>query len=334
MSIVLHAPGSTPPDGPVEGVVGIVVTYRPPPDFDRVLESIVSQVPLTIVVSNDDDPVFIERVRRWIADVSHDAGGRQHGSVSLLLNGQNRGLSVAFNQGVAVARSSGPRFVVLLDQDTHLHPGAVRTLADDYRELSVASSPGAVGCTNVEGVRVSGFPLGALDRVRRMYHLGPRAAGPAPPSGSVEERATMVNSGTMMATATLESVGLFDEDLFIDAIDYDYSFRLRQLRLRIFCSARALADHRIGAPFETRWFGRTVQLRTYSTARSYYIVRDTGRLMAKWFAAFPVEVFGIGTRMLIGVVGSLAVLPDRRARAGAILAGLRDIGTPESRPRP
>lgn len=324
MSLVLEPSGAAPASEPVEGVAGVVVTFRPPTEFDQTLRSFVAQLPLTIVVSNDDDPLVIERVRHLVEVVSSERRNLRRGSLSLLLNRANRGLSVAFNQGVAAARVSAARYVLLLDQDTRLHPHAVRALVEDYRRLDVASSPGAVGCTNLEDVEISGFPLGALDRVRRMYRVRGRVEAASYELDGLSERPTMMNSGTMIGTTTLDSVGGFDEDLFLDAIDYDYSFRLRRANLHIFRSERAKADHSVGTPFEARWFGRTVRLRTYSTARSYYIVRDTRRLVTKWFAIFPVEVLGIGARAALGVVGSLVVLPERHARAGAILAALRD----------
>ena len=327
MSIVLDAPGSFPPDELVEGVVGVVVTYRPPDDFDRALDSFLGQLPLTIVVSNDDDPGTIDRVRDLVAmRLATPAGGRR-GSVSVVWNRKNLGLSAAFNQGVAAAESSAPRFVLLLDQDTCLHSGAVRTLVDDFGALASTGATGAVGCTNLEGVHVSEFPLGALDRVRRMYRPRSRTERIPLPRDVVHRKPTMVNSGTLIASTTLRSVGPFDERLFIDGVDYDYSFRMRRVHLEIFSSEQARADHRIGALFETHWLGRTVKFRTYSTGRSYYIVRDTMRLLRKWFTAFPIEAFGIGIRMLIGVLGSLAILPDRHARAQAVLAALRDAAS-------
>lgn len=320
---IVPAPDVAGGPPPLEsGVVGVVVTFRPSASFDDALTSFVNQLSTTVLVSNDEDPATIERLHQLIDPLrSHDVSGRK-GTVLPIFNRRNRGLSAAFNQALGALAGSDFEGLLLLDQDTHLRPGAVAALVKEWKELSRRVQVGAIGCHNLEQVQVSGFPLGALDRVRGMYvshRSTPSAAGTSP-----TEQPVFQNSGTMLPFQALQGAGTFDERMFVDAVDYDYSFRLRKLGYRIFRSAEAQADHSVGTPFTTRVLGRELRLRTYSTQRSYYIVRDTTRLLRKWWMSFPIEVLGIATRAGIGVLGSLLFLPDRYDRGSAILRALGD----------
>ena len=310
-------------------VTAVVVTYFPTPDFDEVLRTAAQQADAVVVVSNDPDPGVAERLEHLVSDLTAPRGGPGTGRVRLVLNRRNRGLSVALNQGIVLAQELGTDLVLLLDQDSLLRPGAIRELLRARSRLLSQSPIGALTCANDELVDFVGFPFAALDKVSRLRASpGRRSPRQIEVPGAVEQP-TLINSGTLLDVLTVRQVGPLNEALFLDAIDFDYSFRLRSHGLRLFRIESARLAHRQGSPYPVSVLGHRVRLRTYSPIRSFHIVHDTARLVRSWLGAFPLDVLGIAIHTVIRVGGSLLFLPQRRERARLVLRALSARASPE-----
>ena len=313
----------------VPTVGAIVVTYFPAPDLDRVLRSAAEQADGVVVVSNDTDPEVVERLERLVFELSGPRAGPGTGRIRLVLNRANRGLSVALNQGIAVAQELGTDLVLLLDQDSLLRPGAIRELIGARSRLLPRAPLGALTCANDELVHFVGFPFAALDKVSRLRaSTGPLSRRQSGVPGAVEQP-TLINSGTLLDMLTLRRVGPLNEALFLDGIDFDYSFRLRSHGYRLFRVESARLAHRQGSSYPVSVLGRPVRLRTYPPIRSFHIVRDTSRVVRSWLAAFPVDALGIAIHTVVRVGGSLLFLPQRRERARLVLRALSSASSPE-----
>lgn len=295
------------------------MTYRTPPEFADVLREMADQLPAIVIVSNDDSEEEIRRTEKLVEAVFGPDRTRR---VRLCRNGTNRGLSAALNLGADVAKDLGADFLLLLDQDSLLRRGAVRELLSAHSRLDGSVPVGSLTCANEELVSFTGFPFAALERVGAMRqekwrrrHLGPSGQG-------VTEIPTLITSGSLLSMETFRATGPFNEHLFLDAIDFDYSFRLRAHGKRLFQVESAKVVHRQGSPFETVILGRRVRLRTYPPVRSFHIVRDTSRMVRTWFGRYPVDVLGIAAHTLVRVTGSLLFLPQRDERARLVLSAL------------
>lgn len=307
-------------------MAAIIVTYHP--DFEElseVLSSALGQVSILVLVDNSVDEVYQQRVRELVSSARQSS---LECNLVLVSNHGNSGLSCAYNQGVSIARSLGANFVLLLDQDSNLDGHAIWKLLLAYDELWRDRPIGSVSCRNVEVVRLTLGPLVVLERLKSSFQGHQYSRGKLLRLGSCDELTTFTNSGTLIPMTVIEKVGPFCEDLFLDAVDYDYSLRLRSHGYKCVMCQDAEVAHRLGSQFKRRLLWHEVQLRVYPSQRSYFIVRDTLRCARTWFRQFPSVVSSFVFFMAVGTLGALALLPDRSQRLGLVLRGLADSGRP------
>jgi rhamnosyltransferase len=247
-------------------VLGVLITYRPDPEMLRaVLPKALRAVDRLVVVDNLSTEESRSAVRSAVG-LGPDSGEALPGSMELIRNERNTGVSVAFNQGIDRALAGGFDFVFLLDQDSIVRDGAVRTLLDEYRDLLGRFRVGALQASNVEADgRVN------LDSRRRDYYKRHGAY-----DGSTSYQGLLLlNSGTLFPTAVFRAVGRLNERYFADFVDYEFSLRLARAGYQVFHVPAARIDHNIGPP------------ESPSPKRLYYAVRELVPLLATYGRRFP-----------------------------------------------
>jgi rhamnosyltransferase len=307
-------------------VCAVVVTFHPDPSELRgVLEQAAAQTDRVVVVDNTPAAEGPSPARSCVTEVeTTPARERRKAPVRLIEPGRNLGLARAYNLGIAEAEAGGCALVLFLDQDSVLQPGAIDRLIEQW--ATADGTVGAVSCENVEQVAAR-LPT---DRLLEKIRSGPRGhrGGPAAPAPDDRPRETRLftNSGTLIPVDTIRRVGGFNERLFLDAVDYDFSLRLRDDGLKLLLAPGAKVTHRMGEQYSRRLFGSKVEVRTYPPRRSYHIVRDTLWFGRDWFRRHPRTVGGIVATMTITTLTGLVVLPHRRARVAEVLRALADFG--------
>lgn len=85
-----------------------------------------------------------------------------------------------------------------------------------------------------------------------------------------------MTSGTIVKTSVIQICGYFSEELFIDLVDSEYCFRIRNKHYRIIQASSIVLNHHLGYKQVNRWGIVTIN---YSALRTYYIVRN-------WFLVY------------------------------------------------
>ncbi|HEY4011332.1 MAG TPA: glycosyltransferase family 2 protein [Acidobacteriaceae bacterium] len=242
---------------PGDGVTAIVVTYHPDEDAGLRLQALRPQVEHLVVVDNGSSAEELQRLRTATCEQR----------VELIENGENLGIATALNVGVLRALEKGSRWVLLFDQDSQVTEGFVAGMLNAF-----ATSPWgdrlAILVPQYRDVRL-GLPIPSI-RVRD----GIEAA---------------MTSGSLIPVRVFQQHGLFREELFIDAVDYEYSLRLRKAGKVIEETAEATLLHEPGAPVLHRFAGQ-VMFRTanYSPVRRYYQERNKIWVTRRYLFDFPV----------------------------------------------
>ncbi len=287
------------PDAPVSDVTAVVTAFRPSRELVGNVESLLHQVASVVVVDDGGGPgfddVFAALARAGAAVVRLDA---------------NAGIAAALNAGIRQARETGaPEFILTVDQDSHLPAGYVRALRDAAASARAAGvEPGLVSPARIHGNPVlragsrNGIPLGKEP----------------------------IQSGLLVPVTTLEAIGGFWEELFIDLVDTEYYFRALNAGLPTVL-ADAEFDHSLGTMVDAVVFGRTLpaggnplKVRIAATWRYYYIFRNRVLVSRRYAARNPGWVAaGIWTdlRHLLAVT---LLAPGRPARLGSALRGIAD----------
>ena len=222
----------------------------------------------------------------------------------------NSGIGAALNRGITRARQSEViRYVVTVDQDSVLPPGYIQSLlAGEAAARAHGLRPGLIGPARIRGnpVMSAGSRNGVL-------------LGREP-----------IQSGLMVTTEALDSLGTFQEDLFIDLVDTEFYLRATDAGWQTVL-AETEFDHSLGTFVDAQIFGRGVMLpagplkvRIAATWRYYYIFRNRILVSRQYVRQHPMWVAAGYWADLRHLAVVTIFAPERVARLVAAVAGLRD----------
>ncbi len=229
--------------------------------------------------------------------------------VRLIQNRENVGFARANNQ--AIERSAG-EYILLLNPDTVVHPGALAMLE---KFLHNTPSAGAVGplTLNPDGtLQTSAYPAPTLFREGwRLLHLDAlKPVGEYRQSAWVRTEArpvdNLLGACILLRRAALAQVGVFDERYFIYSEEIDLCFRLRRAGWQLFWLPTASIVHFGGQ--STHQVAETMFLHLYR-GKILYFKKHHGALTGFFYKLI----------LLLTAVGRLAMTPlifitDRRYR--------------------
>lgn len=280
---------------------------------------------IAVVVAFNPGEGFHERCLRTLAEfgavVVVDNGsteaGRQTitllagvGGIAIIVNDTNMGLGYALNQGVRFAMSQGFEWIGTLDQDSMMQPGFMHAMEDVYARLDAATTAQLAFLAPVYQDERSG--------IRTSYAARP---GPVPGCAIVNETIT---SGNLVPASTFQAVGLFDDGLFIDYLDYDFSLRCRIQGRTIFEVPAAVLLHNLGNATPHQLLGRRFFVTHHSALRRYYITRNRLTLYARYFAKTPAWVLKDGVRFLLDLFKVVFYEKGRTAKLSSMMQGTFD----------
>lgn len=244
----------------------------------------------------------------WVVDNASSNGGatlvrETFPDVHLIENRENMGFATANNQ--AIAASSG-RYVLLLNSDTVVHPGAFDVLVRFMDERPEAGAAGPLTLNPNGTLQLSCYPSPTLARelwfLLHLDRLHPYGVYPMARWNHGQPRPVdaVLGACLMVRRSVLEQVGVLDPAYFMYSEEIDLCYRIQRAGWRIYWAPTAVIDH-YGGPG------------TRQVAASMFTISRQSVL-------FPQEPRPLGCRRLqAGVAGC------RPAAAGAdAVASLRD----------
>jgi N-acetylglucosaminyl-diphospho-decaprenol L-rhamnosyltransferase len=204
----------------------------------------------------------------------------------LVRNQENVGFARANNQAL---RQSHGRYVMLLNSDTEVWPGALQSLVE-FMDLH----PEAGGCgpllLNADGsLQISCQPMLTPEREfwRLLFldRLWPRATYPQQEWDPVVARQVEVINGAcfLLRRAALEQVGPLDEQYFMYTEEVDLCYRLAQAGWTLWWVPQAMVRHYGGA--SSRQVREAMYLQLYRSKVQFYR-KMGGERRAAYFKQF------------------------------------------------
>lgn len=264
-------------------VCAIIVTYLPILErFEQVLLHICSQC--SVVIVDNSEGSYIGKIQKH-----SEANG-----CSLIVNERNLGIAVAQNQGINFALDQGYSYVLLLDQDSIVCDGFVQKLMRHTAiDIMAVISGRAIDARNQDVSNTN---------VKNSQYI---------------EQRDLMSSGTLIHRNVIARVGLFEEPLFIDCVDFEWGWRARSLGLRLLLVRDAFFSHTIGDGHK-----RYEQLP--SPIRHYYQTRNISYMFTRRYIPKRWKLkqlfFFIPKIMKIVIFGS-----DKKKRLGYIFRGMYDF---------
>lgn len=286
-------------------IVAVVVSYDP--DHDRLralLLAVLPQVTRLVVVDNGSARPSLEFLSELKVQLDFE----------LIELGENLGIAAAHNAGIRYAAGQEYDYVLLLDHDSLPSPRCVAELLSAHRKLGNAGlAVAAVGPRYLD--ETSGVPAPFLRYTRwSSLKLYPRSAD------EVIETSVLISSGSLISASAIKAVGLMDETLFVDGVDWDWCFRASSLGYRLFGIAAATMTHSLGDSGIRilKW-----KIPLHSPVRHYYAYRNTILLCKRRTVPFSWKLH-FSIRLAVRFVIYMVLSPHRLKRCRYIFRGLVD----------
>jgi len=198
-------------------------------------------------------------------------------NIVIVRNCRNMGVATAFNQICSNALDMGYDFVLLLDQDSICSSSIMNTYERYLKDNSVALlTPYIVDINKISLEEYYSFIMPEISQVD-----------------------WAISSGSLIRLSTWVEIGKFDDDLFIDAVDFDYSARLKinsYLQLRVnkefilheVGNAEATPIRRFHKDNSGKWSVKKYYRTNHSCLRHYYMTRNHIIVARKYSAYKPV----------------------------------------------
>lgn len=295
-----RSPAPEPPSQPSAPLRGpsaacaIFVSHYPDPSFAAHVGAVLDQVAEVIVVDNASGAGSAGVL--W--EVEHLPG------VTLLRWPENRGIGAALNAAADVARARGWRWMVTFDQDSAAPPGFVDELLSVVRSYPTPDDVAVVGPVYVD--QGSGM----------VTSFAPPGMGVAYPVDAI------LTSGSLVRTDVHDSLGGFDEGLFIDYVDIEYCLRCTAEGYAVLQARRALLGHNLGHSVVRRILGRRFGVTNHAPLRRYYISRNRIAVYRRYARSRPGWVLRDAYSFLRENVKILLYEEDRGRKAIATARGL------------
>jgi O-antigen biosynthesis protein len=245
-----------PVDSIAQGqVCAVIVAYQPNIDHLTALVSECLNQCDGVILVNNGSPLV----------VGIQAGKR----LRIIEVGANIGLAAAQNLGVNFAANHHYAYVIFFDQDSLPDAGSVTHLRSAFDRLEASgAAPAAVGPCVVDsrdGV-ITPFVRFHLWGVQ---HFLPHRYQPWILCDF------LIASGFLTSMSRFQTIGNWEEALFIDNVDMEWSFRARSLGFRCFGVATARLFHPLGDRLiRFKLLHRNLTLYLHGASRQYYMMRN------------------------------------------------------------
>lgn len=232
-----------------DSIFCIIVTYKPDPaQLGLVIDSIEKQNSKIIVIDNTPDPPTPFPASK---------------NVEFIRLKKNVGIAKAQNIGIKKALSLGAKLIWLSDQDTI------------YPEEFLEKMLNALEYCQTKQIQLAAISPAYFDTHKGFTQPFVRHAPFTQffnPKPGVHPVAHAIASGTLIPAEVLRTVGLMQEDFFIDWVDLEWCWRARTLHgYQTMCTGDVIIQHTMGDG-SVELFRKKISIR--SPLRHYYMIRN------------------------------------------------------------
>jgi GT2 family glycosyltransferase len=148
-------------------------------------------------------------------------------TIQYIHNSSNPGLSLAYNKGITIAKGKSVKWILLLDQDTHLSKDYLSVFFNSvYEKLfenAVCALPKVVSMDEGNVISPIRIYFGAIFRPLKVIK-----------PGISKETVTGINSGTFLSVAFIDELGGFSSQYKLDMLDHWYFSEIAKAKQKVF----------------------------------------------------------------------------------------------------
>lgn len=204
----------------------------------------------------------------------------------------NNGIAWGLNQGAIYAKQHNFSYLLTFDQDSLPVRGILNCYADI---LCNVTKVGLLGTSFIQQ---------QVD---------------TPKSVNFCKKKTLITSGTIHPIGIFDEVGLYDENLFIDSVDFDFVLRVRK-KYNVLCTKEPLIYHELGTPVIK--YGITSS--NHNIIRRYYMARNHVLICKRYWRVFPAWILKKSIMFLVSIIQMILVEKDVKRKCVSTIRGICD----------
>lgn len=268
-----------------------VVTFNP--DLQRLkenLDHIYYQNADVVIYDNNSEN--IESIETLVEDC--------YPKIRLRKNNRNHGLGVAYNWFFKFAERKDYAWVMLLDQDSVCDDN----LLNQYRQhINDDTKVAMYTCIIVDRNSQNSKSTNDVSNI----------------VGDFQDVSRCISSASLMRTSVFRKGCRYDEDFFIDKLDFDMCLKILEHGYKIRLLNYTGLTQEIGQSQDHKLFGHTVTVYNHSAFRRYYMAKNDILLAKRHKSRSLIKSIGKETFDIICV---LLYEKDRRKKLSACLSGM------------
>lgn len=275
-------------------IYSILVAYNPPlEELKDSVERLKKQTDIIVVCNNSD----------------YDLDLKSDEQIKLFNFGENLGIAKAQSIGMKWAFENGADFILQMDQDSIPNDNLVEKLLECYEKLTTKGY--AIGL------------VGSQDYDKDTKYI----SQPKIDKGSFLEKENyikinqVISSGSLVPKSTYELVGEMDDGLFIDAVDFEYCWRIIEQELLLIKNLDAKIAHKLGDGTK-KIFG-FIDVIIPSPIRHYYQTRNLFLLLNRKYVPIYWKISNL-IKLLLKLIFLPFILKQRKKRLEYIFQGIKD----------
>jgi rhamnosyltransferase len=262
------------------------------------IQAIIGQVDKLFIVDNSEKPVQNDFVtKKGLV-----------GKIEWVSLKENLGIGAAHNVGIKMAVEQNFDGILLLDQDSNPPEKLVSTLVEGFHYLKDQGIK--VACLGPDI-----FNKNTNETYKPLVNKGIEL------NEDFVEKDVLISSGKLIVVDAVKDIGMMDESLFIDLVDFEWCWRARKYGYRVFSSKRARMGHMVGQ--KNVKILKVYTLLIPSPIRHYYQFRNTLFLLKRDYVPTYWKCKALIERSIEFILYPIFVSP-RTQRIRYIIRGIRD----------
>lgn len=175
-------------------------------------------------------------------------------------NSENIGIASAQNIGINIAKNYNFEYLIFFDQDSIVSDNMVCNMVSKYVDIDKEYNIGLLSPVTINSFDDKNHKITKTNSGIKNDYL------------DYFEVDLAISSGSLVSMKALDSIGLMNDELFIDLVDTEWCWRARKKGFKIFKDNNTKIVHTIGEG-DKRLLGKKITLS--ADIRYYYIVRNS-----------------------------------------------------------
>ncbi len=274
-------------------IYSILVSYNP--DIEELNQAVCRlkiQTDIVVVCNNSDYDIKFEDEQE----------------VKIFNFGENLGIAKAQSIGMKWAFENGADFILQMDQDSIPHGDLVKRLLECYEELTNSGCKiGLVGSQDYDkdSLKESKPKIDRGNSLKNINYI------------KINQ---VISSGTLISKECYDLVGEMDNDLFIDAVDYEYCWRARKQGFLVIKNIEAKIAHKFGNGIK-KVLGITMIVP--SPIRHYYQYRNLILLINRNYVSNYWKITNL-LKQFLKFIFLPFILDKKKERFSYMIKGIKD----------